>query len=203
MNKKIENVLFWVIVSSFLIASCGKEPQPAFLNGNFKAEIFELLDCNDVSSNVSVDFSKDSVYLFNCDTLIVNCDTSIVNDTFFVDTTLTAIDTIIIDTIIMGCEELLENCNEAIYNEVLFSIDSINGSYKLTIDRDFDGVNERTVQEGNFISEGFNDLFLCETNCLDSLWAPGVYTFLDGELNLSWRDTIQTGCGYFFKGGLN
>jgi len=213
---KIENILFWVIMIGMLAYSCSKDIPPSFLSGKYDAFSYEIQDCTDPSVNVSVDLrNPDSIYMLNCDTIIVSCDTMfffnidtlIYSDSMIIDTII--IDSMIIDSIVMDtlvrdtvieCIEALVNCDEAIYNFVTFEFDSV-GNYELIVDRIFNGVSEVETTSGNYISTGFNDINICETNCLDSIWSPGVFVRNDrGELNVAWRDTLGTQCGFLFQG---
>ena len=207
---KIENILFWVIMLSMLAYSCTKELPPSFLAGKYSAFNYEIADCLNPNLNVSVDLNNsDSVYLFNCDTVITSCDTLI--DTFRhvtrVDTFdslgvlsfFFRVDSIRLDSTI-DCLTDLVNCDNAIYNIVTMEIDSV-GSYELIVDRDWNGVNEVETTTGRYISDGFNDINFCVNDCLDSLWYAGLFVKTNnGEVNISWRDTITTQCGFLFQG---
>lgn len=207
---KIENFIFWGIIISMLAYSCTKELPPSFLAGKYNAFNYEIEDCSNPNINVAVNLNKpDSIYEFNCDTIIVSCDTIIDSfshttrvdtfDTLGVLSFFFRLDSVTFDTTTECLTDLI-NCDEAVYNSITMEIDSL-GNYELIVDRDWNGVNEVEKTTGEYISTGFNDINFCVTDCLDSLWYPGLFVKTNGsEVNISWRDTISTQCGYLFQG---
>jgi|GEM_PF-7090243 len=207
---KIENILFWVIMLSMLAYSCTKELPPSFLAGKYDAFTFEIQDCINVNANIAVDLSKpDSIYNFNCDTIIVSCDS--IFDSFFHTTRVDTFDSLGVLTFYFRTDSLtidtleecitdLVNCDEVVYNFVTMEIDSVGG-YELIVDRVLNGIQEVEITSGQYLSTGFNDINFCVNNCLDSLWHPGIFVKTNnGEVNISWRDTLTTQCGFLFQG---
>lgn len=206
---KIENICFWVVIAVFFFFSCNKEVEPNFLSGKYSAYYFEIQDCSDTNQNYTIDLNfPDSIYKLNCILDTISCDSVFEMDSSFVrvndftptgmDTFYFELDTVVLDTVVECLTQLIE-CDDVKYNEITFEIDEV-GNYEFVFDRVFNGVNEVNVDKGNYYSSGFNDINFCLTDCLDSLWHPGVFVFSRGDLNLSWRDTISTNCGYLFQG---
>ncbi|NNE15000.1 MAG: hypothetical protein HKN51_08480 [Saprospiraceae bacterium] len=207
---KLDNILFWVIALSIVGYSCSKEIPPAFLAGKYDGFTYEIVDCNDVTINVRADLTKDSTYLFNCDTVVVDMDTMVFTDSIYIridtfnmagmDSFFFRLDTITMDTTVEIITELM-NCNEVQFEEVTFEIDSVGG-YELIVNKIFDGSPLQEKTTGQYISSGFNDINFCVTDCRDSMWYHGLFVREGNELNLSWRDTLATGsgCGFLFQG---
>jgi len=62
--------LYLLLTAGFLLMlSCSEERQPIFLSGSFDAVYFEAIDCQDSLDNISIDFTKDSTYIIDGDTI--------------------------------------------------------------------------------------------------------------------------------------
>ena len=210
MNK-FSILLIGFIGFLILAESCSSPQEPSFLNGRYEGFVYERVNCLTNDLNIRVNLLKDSTYQVNCDTTFFDCDSIIQSeiivsncDTIFMgdDTTFVNCDTMIniLNLEVVNCSFDLFNCDSVVYNSVTFSIDSIARRYTLEEDRVFNGVQENIITEGAFISNGFNDFNICVNNCTDSSFFYGVYVLDGDELNISWQDTIVSGCGFLFQG---
>ncbi len=82
----------------------------------------------------------------------------------------------------------------------IFSFDQANTEYNLERNSLVNGNPVTTNTNGTYLSSGFNDIFLCKTNCQDSLWDFGLFVRTDDQIDISWQDTLDQKCGFLFKG---
>ena len=154
---KSDNLGFFLTISLLIIlTACSKEREPIFINGTWEARFYESVNCTDSTLDISIDFTKDSSYVFG-------------DDTFR-------------------------------YLKYTFDFDSSGTDYSFTREFTVNGSPQTITTSGTYLSRGFNDIIFCKTDCVDSLWDYGLYVRTGNQLDLSWRDTIDTNCGFLFQG---
>jgi len=96
------------------------------------------------------------------------------------------------------------NINGKMVKFLSYTLDlDANGEFMFSLVKNVDGKDTTEIDMGTYLSSGFNDIVFCKNECTDSMFKTGIYVRTGNQLDLSWLDTLDIGCGVVFQADLN